>query len=454
VLAPLAVALTLLCCASSSGTEGPPPTPPDLPEVIALPGYAATRVPTRDFPGQAYVIEVGAVTAPTVILIHGISRDGARDWDLLLPALAKTHRVLTFDLPGFGRSGRGYAPYGPMSYADFVDELIETRVQGPFDLVAHSMGVSIGLEVARRHPERVGRVVFADAAGLLHGQALSLEQLERGRDRLGWLGDLLAPVQHGAFDLMAKVPDRLVHRFAASMSGEAAAQSAARLLAYDAGPALDAVKAPTLVLWGSRDDVVSERGAWVLASRLRDARIAFLPEAAHVPMHDAPDVFSALVTAWLTGRDDVGRPLAPAAPEPGRDAECRRSGHRTEFTGAYGKLSLEGCSDVVLRGVRAVEIEIVDSTVVAEDTIVTGDQVAVSLHRSRLKWSGGGLSAAIPMRLAGSEVDLAGVTFEGLEASIEAIGNAKVLCSLCRLVRGDAVEGLHGFRALRPAERL
>lgn len=453
LLVPLAVGIVFLCCASS-GNERSPPTPADPLEVKALPGYTASHVVTRAFPTEAYVIEVGEPTAPPVILIHGINRDGAHDWNRTLPALARTHRVLTFDLPGFGRSSRGDAPYGPVTYADFVDEVIEARVPGPFDLVAHSMGVAVALELARRHPERVGRLVLVDAAGLLHGQSLSLEALERQRDRLWLLGDLLEPVQRLASDIMEDVPDQVLRSFAANMPGAAAAQSAARLMRYDAGPALDSVRAPTLVVWGGHDEVVSERGAWLLVARLHDARIAFLPEAAHVPMLESADAFNALVIAWLTGRDDVGRALAPAVADPSRSGECRWKWRRTEFTGSFSKLTFENCRDVVLRGVRAQEIEIVDSKVTGEDVIVLGDQVAVSLSGSRLKLSGGMLAGVIPMRLAGSEVDLAGVTFEGVEASIEAIGNAEVLCSVCRLTHAGRTEGLHGFRALRAAERL
>ena len=252
--------------------------------------------------------------------------------------------------------------------------------------------------------------------------------------------------------MMGRLSDDLVHRFTVALPGQAASQAAARLVAHDSGEALDAVVAPTLVVWGERDDVASKRGAWVLASRLAEARLVFIDEAGHHPMREASDQFSRLVLRWLAGDDEVGRALAPAVVPSEREGECRGARSRIEFTGAFRKLVIEGCREVALHGVRVRELEIVQSSVIADDLVVTGDEVAVMMWQSRLKLSGGALSARVPLRLSGSEVDLAGVTLEGQSSSVEAIGNAKVLCSLCRLKHEGSDEHMHGFRALHPAD--
>jgi pimeloyl-ACP methyl ester carboxylesterase len=441
----------------ADGDKAParPPTPPDTAEIQALPGYVASRVTTRAYPGESYVLEAGPPDARPVILIHGISPDGAHDWDALVPRLARERRVLAFDLPGFGRSDSDpEAVYSPVRYADFVDELIEERVEGRFDVVAHSMGVSIGLEVAQRHVDRVDRLVVADAAGILHGQALSLAQIERGQRKMGPFGRLLDPLLHGAYDVMGLVPEKLVHAFAIRLEGEAARRAAAQLMAHDLGPALDAVRAPTLVVWGERDDVVSPRGAWVLVSRLGDARIAFIQGAGHHPMREATEEFNGLVIGWLSGRRDVGRALTEDQVPSDRVASCENTNRRVEFTGAYDSLDIRHCGDVVLHGVRAQSIEIFDSVVTGEDTVVVGKDSAVSIWKSRVRLSGGTFRAVVPLRLAGSELDFAGITLDGKVASVEAVGNAKLLCSLCRLRRNGTDNRLHGFRSMNAPDHL
>lgn len=442
-----------------------PATPPDPPAIRALPGYHAERIETRSFPGETYLYEVGPAEASAhlpVVLIHGISRDGAHDWDALVPVLAKQRRVIVLDLPGFGRSTRRPAPWGPVSYANLIEEIVQQRVQGRFDMVAHSLGVSVALEVARRDPERVGTLVLADGAALLHGHAISVEQVERGEASLGILGRSFDFFSNSAYDMMGALSDDMVHRISVSMAGmvgaegDAAPRAAAALMAHDAGAALDAVRSPTLILWGEGDRVASLRGAWALAARIDGARLEILPGAAHVPMRERPDLFNDRVSRWLSGDRQIG--IAPAPPDGSatRDGSCTGERERVVFRGAYRKITLDRCGDVLFDGVRAREIEMSSSTAVGFDTVIEGDQVGLMMWHSRFQLSGGSISADVPVRNRESELNFAGVTLRGAQVVYEAIGRgrAKILCSLCRLEAGGRSDRLHGFRVLRAGETL
>ena len=435
--------------AAEEDDPGPPPTPPDTAEIRALPGHRAERVTSLSFPGEAYVLEAGPETGPPVLLIHGIARDGAHDWDELIPVLAKHRRVIAMDLPGFGRSSKEPAQYRPMTYANFIDELIDARVPGDFDLVAHSMGASIAFEVAARHPDRVKHLIVADAAAILHGQAMSIGQIERSQEKLGAFGKLLNPVRNLSYDVMGGVPDDLVHRVALGMKGVAAQSAASALMAHDSNPALDAIRAPTLVIWGSRDEVASARGLWILAYRIPGSRRVVIEGAAHTPMLDAPRAFNDLVERFLSGDTSVGEALGPAEIPSTRDAACKRHNGSMEFSGGYRKITIDHCTDILLRGVRAQQIELIGSTVVAEDVIVRGGEVGISLLKSRLKLSGATITAAVPLRLTGSEVDFAGVNFVGTQTAVAAEGDAKLLCSLCRFEVGEETERFHGFHEMK-----
>lgn len=443
--------MALLSCASD--LDATAPTPPDTEAIRALPGYRAGYFSFSAVGTRSWVVEAGPEDARPVLLVHGISRHGAHDFDGLVPMLAADRRVITLDLPGFGRSDRGGAIPGPSEYADIVDELIAARVSGAFDIVAHSMGVSVALEVAGRHPDRVGRLVLADAAALLHGHALSIVGMRRGQKMLGPLGKLLDPLRQGAYDVMGWVPDHLVHRFAIALNDETANEAAARLMAHDSGAAIDRVRAPALILWGDDDEVVSRRGAWALASRLPGARLEFIPGAGHTPMRDAPKTFNRLTEKWLRGLGDVTAAPALGAAGPLPDGLCKGVRGRFEFSGDYERIEIDRCGDVVMRDVRTKEIEIVHSEVVAEGLEVSGAEVGLVLWGSRLEMSGGEIVADVGFRMSQSELDLAGVTVRARRASVEAIGTAKVLCSLCRLESDRVQRRLHGFRTLQPTDR-
>ena len=119
------------------------------------------------FHGQAHVYTAGPEDAPTVVLVHGIGANAARDWTELTAVLAKDFKVSSFDLPGFGRSSKGNERYTPKNYAAFVHYVVEKRVhKRPFFLIGYSMGGAIALRYAALYPQDVQALVLADVPGV------------------------------------------------------------------------------------------------------------------------------------------------------------------------------------------------------------------------------------------------------------------------------------------------
>jgi pimeloyl-ACP methyl ester carboxylesterase len=99
--------------------------------------------------------------APTVVLHHGLA-SSQHIWDLMLPALSRIFRVVTFDARGHGRSAKPSAGYGfDHTVADAMAVLRATRARRPL-LVGHSWGAMVALELAARHPRALGGVVLVD----------------------------------------------------------------------------------------------------------------------------------------------------------------------------------------------------------------------------------------------------------------------------------------------------
>ena len=112
--------------APAAQTDAPPAPPPNNdapapldPEIAALPGARASWMIDQEY-GAVYVVTVGperAPTAPTLVMVHGLGTNGVRDFYPVLAPLAVHRRVVLFDLPGFGRSGRANVKYAPDRYA-------------------------------------------------------------------------------------------------------------------------------------------------------------------------------------------------------------------------------------------------------------------------------------------------------------------------------------------------
>jgi pimeloyl-ACP methyl ester carboxylesterase len=128
-----------------------------------LPAERSLRVTSGTLRAHAFGPEAG----PLVVCVHGLSAN-SRSFDFLAGRLASAgRRVVAIDLRGRGWSDiTGPGTYGWPSHARDVLEAATVLGAERFDYVGHSMGAYIGMEVVRRAPERVGKMVLIDAVGM------------------------------------------------------------------------------------------------------------------------------------------------------------------------------------------------------------------------------------------------------------------------------------------------
>ncbi len=98
---------------------------------------------------------------PPVVLLHGMA-GSLRYWDQVVPYLAKTHRVITVDLLGFGHSPMPKdVTYNIDTHLKSIMETFEhLKVNEPFTLVGHSMGALLALKLALAQPKKVQKLAL------------------------------------------------------------------------------------------------------------------------------------------------------------------------------------------------------------------------------------------------------------------------------------------------------
>jgi pimeloyl-ACP methyl ester carboxylesterase len=269
------------------------------------------------------VVEIGA--GPPVLLVHGLSGSW-QNWLENVCALARDHRVIAMDLPGFGGSAMPAAPLSIAGYADALDALCSQLCVDAAAVVGNSMGGFVGAELAIRHPQRVERLVLVAAAGIsvqrLHNEP-ALAALHRAERLLalygGWWAsrsDVVARrprLRRMLLGLVAAHPERLPGPLVAEQlrgSGKPGFVGAIdAMTSYPLRDRLGEIACPTLVVWGDRDRLVPLRDADEFVRLIPDARKVVYADTGHVPMLERPDRFNADVRAFLEEEPAAAGPL-------------------------------------------------------------------------------------------------------------------------------------------------
>lgn len=246
--------------------------------------------------------------ARTILMVHGFG-DSSLSW-MHFARRFRDHdfRIVIPDLPGFGQSERRPdADYRFAAQARRLHLLMQQLGVAEFHVAGNSMGGGIAAEMAVQQGERIRTLTLIDAAGV-HYRPTELDRnLLAGRNLLvvktpADFEALLAfvmverpPMPRPVLDFLAAraVKDSPLHE---RIFREALFDDMNFLL-----PKLDAIKAPTLVLWGEKDRVLHPENAQIFDRYIPDSRVVIMPGVGHAPMVEAPHEASALVVDFISG---------------------------------------------------------------------------------------------------------------------------------------------------------
>src|SRR6478672_5704874 len=100
---------------------------------------------------------------PAIVFIHGLGASW-QSWLENMPELARDHRVVAMDLPGFGYSEMPREDISIEYYASWTCRMMDRLGIDSAAVVGNSMGGFVGADLAIRYPQRVQRLVVVSAA--------------------------------------------------------------------------------------------------------------------------------------------------------------------------------------------------------------------------------------------------------------------------------------------------
>ena len=185
-----------------------------------------------------------------LVLVHGLG-GRAVNFALLMPALARRHRVYALDLLGYGDSDRPDLDYSVTLETGILQQFLDSQGLTRTDLVGWSMGGWISLTFTTQSPERVRRLILLDSAGMKFTPSFDLGLLTpSSMADMRQLAKLLTPRSAHAPEFVLRDLLRYLRNEAPVIQRTVAHMETGGEF-MDGN--LDAVTMPVLIVWGKED---------------------------------------------------------------------------------------------------------------------------------------------------------------------------------------------------------
>lgn len=252
-------------------------------------------------PAQGRYVEVDGLSiyyelhgeGPPLVLLHGGLLTIEVAFGDVLAALAERHEVVAIELQGHGRTADIDRPLSLERLADDVAHVLTEVGVDRADVVGFSLGGLVTVELARRHPDRVRRLVLASIHTRPDGShdEVRSPDAQPGVGRMPTEDDFRAWEE--AYRAVAPDPDHF-STFAAKLAAFVGS------LPGWSDDELRELTGPTLVLIGDNDFVRIEHAAH-MQEVLPDARLAVVPDATHVGLLHETDLVMPILRRFLDG---------------------------------------------------------------------------------------------------------------------------------------------------------
>jgi pimeloyl-ACP methyl ester carboxylesterase len=264
---------------------------------VALPAFAAERWQTlpptpapiaTDRSGEADANGIKIHYAiyghgSPVIFLHG-GLANADYWGNQVPAVAAHHTVILMDSRGHGRSTRDGRPYGYDLMADDVVALMDVLKIPKADIVGWSDGGIIGLDLALRHKDRVGKV-FAFAANTKTSGVV--EGVEKNPTFAAYIER--AGHEYAEHSATPKEYDAFVDQISKMWADQP----------NWTDDQLKSITTPILVVDGDHDEAIKRAHTEYIAATIPHAGLLILPNVSHFAFLQDPDQFNFAILHFL-----------------------------------------------------------------------------------------------------------------------------------------------------------
>ncbi len=250
-------------------------------------------------------LQMGDPRGTPVVLIHGYT-DSARDWVPMLPYLSKRLRLILVDLRGHGDSSKPDCCYDLYDFAYDIKLLLDALHVPKADIVGHSLGSLVAQRFAETWPQRTQRVVLISSTG---GRSPCEAPAKSQFDFAAQIRALKPPLlANSPFMIEWWSSPTPVNRQFIRRERQDAARIPLRiwlavldqaLTPPDLRAMLPRLKAPTLLIWGSKDPIMGPQDRASLRAALPHAEVKIFNGLGHNPFWERPHAVARVINRFL-----------------------------------------------------------------------------------------------------------------------------------------------------------
>jgi pimeloyl-ACP methyl ester carboxylesterase len=254
-------------------------------------------------------------SGPPALLLHGFG-GFLETWALNIPPLSKLYQVYAIDLPGHGLSDKPESGYTSAFAIEYAAGIMEALGIKHANLIGHSLGGAISINIALSLPERVSKLVLVNSAGL----SRTIPWLYR-LSSLPGLGKILVSLAVGPtlersnkrlFYNSPVLPEGMLDDVLANSSRSGVRGTLLRILQHNVGfrgPRPEAIlidklpplRVPTLFIHGAQDKLFPLEHVREAFSMVPNSRVRIFDQCGHCPHIEKIVEFNETVMAFLGG---------------------------------------------------------------------------------------------------------------------------------------------------------
>ena len=208
-------------------------------------------------------------TSDTVLFLHGGGLK-ASTYSKMLNNLAIKHRVIAPDLPGFGNSSVSNFVWNYSDYVNYLNEFIKELNLNNIILIGHSLGGGISIHLAAKS-NKIKRLILIDSVGIppkYSRNKLALKLISKSVKELVFMKD-----RKTAFITIKDFLHNIVHQ---NRNVFTMAKTVENLIYSENKNVFDKINVPTLILWGTQDELFSKDIAYKFSQLIKNSELKFI----------------------------------------------------------------------------------------------------------------------------------------------------------------------------------